>query len=234
MYDKVRYFTVTGSRLPLTPATVEDRTAELAAVHADVFPPEPKQQIKYTPPLSLSLADAEIIAKAKAARNGAAFAELFEGGTGKHGSDSEADLALASHIAFYAGPDPSRIESVMKLSGLRPREVDHAQDVPVAAPSPRRWPARRSSDEPHRNGHSTAPARGGPPENGDGPPRAQCDGPNECAYDPTRLARLYSDLRCSHPDWTTLAFYRDEFHRWDGAAYPRCPPPSCRPSSPAW
>ena len=121
MYDKVRYFTVTGSRLPLTPATVEDRTAELAAVHADVFPPEPKQQIKYTPPLSLSLADAEIIAKAKAARNGAAFAELFEGGTGKHGSDSEADLALASHIAFYAGPDPLRIESVMKLSG-RARE----------------------------------------------------------------------------------------------------------------
>ena len=37
MYDCARFFTVTGEHLGGTPTTIEDRTAELAALHAEVF-----------------------------------------------------------------------------------------------------------------------------------------------------------------------------------------------------
>ena len=144
VYDKVRYFTVTGSRLPLTPATVEDRTAELAAVHADVFPPEPKSRLNTHPRCRCRWPTPRLSPRPRPQRR-AAFAELFEGGTGKHGPDPKRIPPLPLTSPSTPAGTRLRIESVMKLSGLRPREVDHAQDVPVGASSPRRWPARRSS-----------------------------------------------------------------------------------------
>jgi putative DNA primase/helicase len=39
LYDDVRYLTVTGHHLDGTPATIEDRTAELADVHREIFTP---------------------------------------------------------------------------------------------------------------------------------------------------------------------------------------------------
>src|SRR4026209_123029 len=38
LYDHGRYFTVTGQDIPGTPTTVEERTAEIAALHARLFP----------------------------------------------------------------------------------------------------------------------------------------------------------------------------------------------------
>ena len=37
MYEHARYFTVTGAHLPTIPTTIEDRTAALATVHAELF-----------------------------------------------------------------------------------------------------------------------------------------------------------------------------------------------------
>ena len=37
MYDESRYFTLTGAHLTGTPTTIEERTAELASVHTEVF-----------------------------------------------------------------------------------------------------------------------------------------------------------------------------------------------------
>ena len=37
MYEDGRYFTMTGERLPGTPADIHERTAELTALHEEVF-----------------------------------------------------------------------------------------------------------------------------------------------------------------------------------------------------
>jgi len=47
--------------------------------------------------------------------------------------------------------------------------------------------------------------------------------PNEAPDDPFRLARLYRDRRCSHPDGPTVRYWRGEFHRWDRSAYRAVP-----------
>ena len=41
--------------------------------------------------------------------------------------------------------------------------------------------------------------------------------PNEANDDPHRLARVYLETRCNHPDRTTLVYHMGEFHKWNGA-----------------
>lgn len=44
--------------------------------------------------------------------------------------------------------------------------------------------------------------------------------PNEAADDPHRLARVYRDRHCSHPDGLTLRVWNGEFLRWDRCYQP--------------
>jgi hypothetical protein len=70
---------------------------------------------------SVAADDVTLLNKARSARNGEKFARLFDDGdvSGHNNDDSSADLALASMLAFWTGPDPSRIEKLMRLSKLR-------------------------------------------------------------------------------------------------------------------
>lgn len=69
--------------------------------------------------------DAELIQKATAARNGAKLRRLWAGDTSGHGKDdSAADLALCDLLAFWTGPDPTRIDSLFRQSGLMRRKWD--------------------------------------------------------------------------------------------------------------
>jgi putative DNA primase/helicase len=51
--------------------------------------------------------------------------------------------------------------------------------------------------------------------------------PHEGDDDPHRLARTFLD-RARHPDGLTLRSWREEWHRWDGAAYRVAPAPEIR------
>ncbi len=42
---------------------------------------------------------------------------------------------------------------------------------------------------------------------------------NEAVDDPHSIARIYLRKHCTHPDGLMLRFYKDEFLRWEGAAY---------------
>lgn len=44
--------------------------------------------------------------------------------------------------------------------------------------------------------------------------------PNESPDDPSRLARLFLDERCRHPDGLTLRFFQGDYVEWDGAYRP--------------
>ena len=78
--------------------------------------PEP-QKPKATPPGSF-LSDAAVIDLAMSAANSEKFRKLWNGDTARYASQSEADLALCSILAFYCGGDAEQIDRLMRMSDL--------------------------------------------------------------------------------------------------------------------
>lgn len=117
MYDRGRYFTVTGHHLAGTPTEFAERSPELGALYSELFPPEKPQENRREVPAP-TLDDSQLISKMLGAKNGQAVWRLWNGDTGAYGSKSEADLALVSHIAFYVGRVPARIDSIFRQSKL--------------------------------------------------------------------------------------------------------------------
>lgn len=126
MYDRDRFFTVTGGHVEGMPTTVERRTAQLAALHAKVFGKKANGKGKAKPrPVAapVSADDASLIEKAKRARDGDRFSRLWTGDTSLHGGDdSGADIALCNLLAFWTGRDSDRMDRLFRQSGLmRPK-----------------------------------------------------------------------------------------------------------------
>lgn len=69
----------------------------------------------------------ELIKAAMSSRNGAAFKALWEGSEAGYSSRSEADMALCSHLAFWTGKDPVRMDNLFRQSGLMRDKWDRAQ-----------------------------------------------------------------------------------------------------------
>ncbi len=122
LYDRARFFTVTGRHLSGTPVTVEGRQAALHGLHERIFGrpacDQPLPPIHGTTPVSCTRSDAEIIARAKAAKNGAKFARLLAGDVTGYSSRSEADAALCALLAFYARGDLAAVDRLFRQSGL--------------------------------------------------------------------------------------------------------------------
>ena len=123
LYDRDRYLTVTGRHVAHTPLTVESRSAELAALHARLFgslqppvsPPPVESMGSTEPHASASLSDEDLLARMTSANNGQRFERLWHG---EYPSQSEADLALCSTLAFWTGQDAERLDSLFRQSGL--------------------------------------------------------------------------------------------------------------------
>jgi hypothetical protein len=127
VYDQARYFVMTGDHLEGTPATIEERQAELDRVVAK-FLPAKTEPAAPAPCKPLDLSDQELIEKAFAARNGEKFRRLWEGDTSGHGDDdSAADQALCNLLAFWTGNDPARMDALFRRSLLM-REKWHRED----------------------------------------------------------------------------------------------------------
>lgn len=125
VYDRGRYFTVTGQALDGSPADLADCGVALAAFLAEFWPAELTTAAKSAAPRPAGpLTDSEVIDKiTRTAKNAGDGRRLWRGDTSGHGGDdSAADLALCNLIAFYAGPDPARIDGIFRRSGLmRPK-----------------------------------------------------------------------------------------------------------------
>jgi len=121
MYSTARYLTVTGDHLLGTPTTVEERTAEIAALHTRIFPNSNPSTSGRRPVIPVDLADAELIERAHRTAKGKKFARLWAGRI-EEASHSEADLALCRMLAFWTGRDPARMDWLFRSSGLfRPK-----------------------------------------------------------------------------------------------------------------
>jgi len=137
MYDNGRYFTVTGRHVEGTPKTVEERTDALATLHHNIFGEGPgnhhrtdhpdgqrdipdEQRRAASKAIPNDFTNQQLVAKARAARNGAAFWRLFDDGhwQARYPSQSEADQALAFLLAFWAGGEAPRVERLFSASAL--------------------------------------------------------------------------------------------------------------------
>lgn len=142
LYDRSRFFTVTGDHVDGTPATVCERNDAVATLHAteiaastattsadDAEPsdtktasaPEPSSEAAApdeTEPEAADIPDTELLNRALNAANGDKFSRLWNGQTSGYESHSEADLALCRLLAFWTGRDAQRIDRLFRDSGL--------------------------------------------------------------------------------------------------------------------
>lgn len=118
MYSVGRFFTITGKHFMGTPVNVKERSAEVAALHAETFP-EKKTQAQPKPSQPNDIDDITLLEKARAANNGGKFDSLYSGNwKAYYSSQSEADLALCSMLAFWTGGDAARTDRLFRSSGL--------------------------------------------------------------------------------------------------------------------
>jgi hypothetical protein len=123
MYDRARYMTMTGKHFRFTPTTIEERQGELEALHSKIFggmATEPPPTDGPTFSQGNACPEAELIEKAHQAANGEKFGKLWRGdweGAG-YPSQSEADLALCSLLAFWTQGDTLAIDRLFRQSGL--------------------------------------------------------------------------------------------------------------------
>src|SRR5262249_45840686 len=108
IYDRGRFFAVTGLRLRDVPATPEERQSLVEQLQRDL-----SQDTRYF------LSDGELIERAKTAQNGDKFSRLWSGDRSGYRSDSEAEQALCNLLAFWIGPNSEdRIDRLFRQSGL--------------------------------------------------------------------------------------------------------------------
>ncbi|KAB1186622.1 MULTISPECIES: hypothetical protein [Haloferax] len=135
LYDQARFFTVTGERVDGPSNDIEDRTAELTALHAAYFETpdtasnsgpskttvgvvEPETGGQDATLTGNGLTDEDIVKRASNAANGLKFSRLWKGDAGAYDSHSEADMALSSILAFWTGGDAQQMDRLVRDSRL--------------------------------------------------------------------------------------------------------------------
>lgn len=135
MYEHHRYLTFTGAVLGGRYGLYE-RSGELAAVHAQHLGAEPAAERRAPDRAAAAstaptLDDLAIVDKLFRSRAGQRVAALWTGNTAGYASPSEADMALAVHLAFYT-QDPAQIRRLVAMSGLGAREKWQRDDYAAA------------------------------------------------------------------------------------------------------
>jgi hypothetical protein len=135
IYQTGRYFTVTGHRHPDAAAEVEERQQFLELFHANHIggaaesaTGQKSTQAAGGPNGDGHLGDAELIEKAKAAKNGDKFARLWAGDIGDYTSASEATAALLGMLYFWTGGDAAQMDRLFRQSGLLREKWDRPQN----------------------------------------------------------------------------------------------------------
>lgn len=118
MYSNRRYFIMTGNRY--TDYTeIRDCTDEIKILHQKyLYVPQPESMPRKFE--RITLADEDVIDKARNCLSGSMFQLLYQGQWQglPYQSQSEADLAFCSHLAFWTQKDTMQIDRIFRSSGL--------------------------------------------------------------------------------------------------------------------
>jgi len=125
VYEKGRYLTFTGHHLDNTPLSIEHRQAETDALHAKIFTRKGKKPTPKPLPTNLQ----EVLKRAFRSKNGREIEKLYSGDFSGYKSQSEADLALCSHLAFWFNEDMKIIDQVFRSSGLYRKKWDEKRGL---------------------------------------------------------------------------------------------------------
>jgi putative DNA primase/helicase len=130
VYDSGRFLSVTGQHLDNTPLTIEQRSAEIIAIHQKIFGDQPEETKAPAIVQPVSLGDIELLSVILQSKQAPKFAKLWAGKwTGDYPSPSEADLALCGILAFFTGNDETRIDSLFRQSGLMRDKWDELRNA---------------------------------------------------------------------------------------------------------
>lgn len=118
MYQSGRYFICTGNLYNQNYTEVRDCTESIKVLHSKYLPNNtPKAEIRKA--VQLDLSDTEVIDKARNCKSGQLFNMLYTGNwQGLYPSQSEADMALCNHLAFWTGRNEQQMDRIFRSSGL--------------------------------------------------------------------------------------------------------------------
>ena len=118
IYQSGRYLTVTGNHIKGTPKQIMNRSDIIDAVFNKIFGTTKDKGAEDKTQSRSNVSVTEILEKAFASKNGDKIRTLYSGDYSGYGSQSEADLALCSHVAFWFDGDAAAIDDTFRESGL--------------------------------------------------------------------------------------------------------------------
>ncbi|MBP3959873.1 hypothetical protein J8F10_31885 [Gemmata sp. G18] len=233
IYTRGRFFTVTsevlaGEAVADCQAEGERLVTELLA--PDIEPAAPKPESRratagtHVPPAGCDVLRLML----ENPKNGSKIRALYDGEASAYKSQSDADLALCCHLAFWFDKDAGRIESVFNQSKLgerkkwttRPEYRSRTIAKAIASTKDTYQPrARPTVGSAYRADAATAPA-GSTLE--DAAHEVCIPKPEEGEQwnDPFRLARLLVDASRTPEGHPTIVQWCDEYHAWETAWRP--------------
>lgn len=118
MYCSGRYFIITGKLYTPKYTEIRNCSDSIKVLHSKYLYSEvPKVAPRIVERLEMT--DQEIVDKARACKTGGVFNLLYMGQwQGLHSSQSEADLALCNHLAFWTQKDEAQMDRIFRTSGL--------------------------------------------------------------------------------------------------------------------
>lgn len=162
MYDRTHYFTVTGK--PYGSARpIADRTSEGVIIY-ETYIKRPAQVIadKQPPRKQTDISDRDLLSTMFHSANGVDIERLYRGDwKSGYKSQSEADLALCNHLAWYTNNDAARIDNMFRDSGLmRPKwDEKHGAETYGAKTIQQAIAGTNGGYDPNSNRQTAAPAR---------------------------------------------------------------------------
>lgn len=165
IYDKARFFCVTGEHFMGTPTAVMQRQAELSALCERFWPPQALARPAALPH-AVEMSDQQLLDRMFASASGGKIKRLWSGDTSEYGGDeSAADMALCCYLAFWTRCDRTRMDRMFRASGLyrekweRPTYRDPTLDKAIASCTQTYEPAHSPSrpDGDHKQGVEVAP-----------------------------------------------------------------------------
>lgn len=126
MYDSGRFFIMTGNAIGDYPY-ISDCTERIKPLHQKYFGSVSAPINHSVPPAVPTLSEQEIINKIINSQNGEKFNALYNGDFSDYPSQSEADMAFCSILAFWCSGNTDLMDRIYRTSGLMRDKWDRRQ-----------------------------------------------------------------------------------------------------------